>query len=452
LPPTNSRIPRSGSNTGKAPVIPLSRQDAEYIAAALDAEKPPGCEKETYERIAAAMSATKGTSVFSKCLEYWKSLEGSTKEGADHILPSILGHIGFADSRRNVITHFGFIEKLFSDAFATSNYKLLNVSSPAFQENLQAVLLLKFNHPKFALSAFHPNMTALSTPASIKKMLGECEQMDWQKKSYSVLTDQQDIANCADLKRILHHLWVPLSTIGLIGIGAVMREFIDGLDRWGERGCSTSQVTEALAQLEHDLGIARTQAMGHRHDTDNASSRLPAFEKSTELKSMIANLNDTTRAKQQQAYAMQAKAASLYGNNAGPNQAATGPAQGPDTAELMKLMQNLKKNLTPSNKTPKAPSISPNTGTLATKTVAPTTEEIMKFSKNLKWQTTIGTRTIKGKVEKMCWFRCNHPTGCSQGTKCKSSHACYPTAYKNGPFAKLPIATRWSILQSCRKQ
>ena len=93
--------------------------------------------------------------------------------------------------------------------------------------------------------------------------------MEWQKKGYKVLTDQQDIINCQTIKRILNHIWVPLSTIGFTGVESTVREFINGLDRWGERGCGTSQIVEAIAQFEHDAGQARTQAMGNRFDPTN---------------------------------------------------------------------------------------------------------------------------------------------------------------------------------------
>jgi hypothetical protein len=156
----------------------------------LFAEGPPGCSEETYRRVAQGISAAKGTSVAEKVLEYWKSLEGSTKEGPDTYHPAVHGNsIMFTDAKRNIISHFGIIEALFAEAHSTSNFKLLNVSSQTFQENLQAVLLLKFNHSKFSLSAFHPNMDAHQKQASIKAMLGECENMDWQKKSYTILTD-----------------------------------------------------------------------------------------------------------------------------------------------------------------------------------------------------------------------------------------------------------------------
>ena len=106
--------------------------------------------------------------------------------------------------------------------------------------------------------------------------------MNFQKKSYEVLSDAQDQENFLTLKRILNYLWIPLSTIGFTGIGPVIREIIDGLDRWGERGCATAQVMELFAQFEQDVNSARTQAMSTRSDYSEGS-RMPHFRESSEF-------------------------------------------------------------------------------------------------------------------------------------------------------------------------
>jgi hypothetical protein len=59
--------------------------------------------------------------------------------------------ITFTDAKRSIITHFSIIGKMYEEAYATSNFKTLNVTSPLFQENLQATLLLKFNSAMFSL-------------------------------------------------------------------------------------------------------------------------------------------------------------------------------------------------------------------------------------------------------------------------------------------------------------
>jgi hypothetical protein len=196
--------------------------------------------------------------------------------------------------------------------------------------------------------------------------------------------------------------------------------------------------------------------MGNRFDPTNTSSRLPKFVKSPDLIDMLKNLNATTRVKQQQAYAMQAKAASLFGHptSGGTIAAAATAATSTETAELMKLMQNIKKDLAGTkSKTPAKPASKSPTSTVnfPQQSTAPSLTDIMKARGN-KWQKTIGTKTVKGKSEKLCFFKCNHPDGCNLGTKCKQSHSGFPTSYKGGPLAKLPVATQWSILAASKGQ
>jgi hypothetical protein len=451
MPDTSENTP-SARKGSKAPVIPLTRQLQEFIAESLRQEGPPGCTIDSFKKVAAGISAAKGTSVSEKVLEYWKSLEGSIKEGPDTYHPMVQGStITFTDAKRSIITHFSIIGKMYEEAYATSNFKTLNVTSPLFQENLQATLLLKFNSAKFSLATYHPNMANKDKLSTIKLMLGECEQMDWQKKSYEALSDEQDQQNFITLKRILNHIWVPLATIGFTGLGNVIKEFITGLDQWGERACGSSQVMEAVAQLEHDANQARTLAMADR-TLQNNSNRLPKFTKSAELTRMLTSLNSSSRVELQRAYSMQAKANALYGQ---PNQKANKPASSRmddlTKTELLTIMSAIKKesNATPRAK-PAAKQTSPSSVTFED-TAKPNSSQIMR-SKNTLWTSKFGTKTVKGKKLILCWFRCNHPDGCKKGATCQLSHQAYPDAYKSKPFAKLAADTQWSIIKACTKE
>jgi hypothetical protein len=79
----------------------------------------------------------------------------------------------------------------------------------------------------------------------------------------------------------------------------------------------------------------------------------------------------------------------------------------------------------------------------------PTSTELYAMSRNL-WSAKFGQKTVKGKALNLCWHRCNAPQGCNKGNQCKQSHQAFPEAYNNGPIAKLPIETQWSILKSCK--
>jgi hypothetical protein len=278
--------------------------------------------------------------------------------------------------------------------------------------------------------------------------------MDWQKKSYAVLSDAKDQENFMILKRILNYIWVVLSTIGFLGVGMVVREVIDGLDRWGERGCGSAQVMEMLAQFQQDTSAARTQLITRPHDPDSGS-QLPKFKKSAELCTMLANLNTTSRVEQQRQYSMHAKAAALYGTTVGQALLPTA-ATNSETAELFRMMKGLMKENPAGMKTPPAKSAkatgnaTPKNPNTSDKSKPPSLKLILQ-TKGAAWQNSFGTKTVKGKEVKLCWFRCNLPTGCNQGNKCKNSHLAFPEAYKNAPLSKLPVATQWSVIASCKK-
>ena len=137
---------------------------------------------------------------------------------------------------------------------------------------------------------YHPKINTSINIAEIKGMLGEAERMDWQQRNFKNYTDAEDLNNFIKIKRILHYLWVPLSTIGLTGLGVVINEFIVGLDQWGERACSTSSVIEAITQFQNDAFDCRTMKMATRN-IENNSPKLPAFVKSKKLTAMLDALN-----------------------------------------------------------------------------------------------------------------------------------------------------------------
>ena len=169
---------------------------------------------------------------------------------------------------------------------------------------------------------------------------------------------------------------------------------------------------------------------------------------------MIADLNKTSRIDQQRQFSMHAKAAAMYGHSSNNAKHTPATSQNTDTSDLMKLMQSMRKeqnHKTPPSKTPRNPSTPPaKPATNQDKAKPPAIKQILQ-TKGTTWQNTFGTRTVKGKKVKLCWFRCNHPTGCNQGNSCKQSHLAFPKAYKNAPLAKLPAATQWTVIASCKK-
>jgi len=413
------------------------------------AEAPTGVSVEPYERIAECISAAKGISVAEKAIEYSKSLEGPIKEGADSFRPLMQGNsLTFTEAKRTIPTHFTIIHSVYHEATAASNFRMLNISGKEFQENLQSTVLLKFGGEKFSLSMYHPKINSTVNIADIKSMLGEAERMDWQKKNFQNYTDAEDLNNFIKIKRILHYIWVPLSTIGITGLGATINEFITGLDQWGERACATSSVIEAITQFQNDAFDFRTMLMANRN-VNNDSPQLPAFVKSKKLTGMLDALNKTSRADMQRTFALHTKAQAMFGevNASTTVKSATQDAH----KQMTKLLQDMKQEFGQSQatKTKQPPTVkSPKSVAFQTQDSGPTSTELYAMGKTL-WATKFGQKTVKGKALNLCWHRCNAPQGCNKGNQCKQSHQAFPEAYNNGPISKLPIETQWSILKSC---
>ena len=153
----------------------------------------------------------------------------------------------------------------------------------------------------------------------------------------------------------------------------------------------------------------------------------------------------------QRNFSMQEKAAALYGGKRSPSaaKAAAQPMSTQTTAELMKIMADIKKEFGANKRQKPEPKQKSPTSVTFKETPAPTQTQIAECQKS--WLSKFGKRTVKGKELKLCWHHCNHPKGCSRGLSCAQSHLSYPEAYKNKPFGKLPSDTQWSILKACKQ-
>ena len=152
----------------------------------------------------------------------------------------------------------------------------------------------------------------------------------------------------------------------------------------------------------------------------------------------------------QRAFALHTKADAMFGN------ATTSPsvkAATHDTQKQMtKLLQDMKQEFGQTQNTkPKTPAAnkSPKSVAFQPQETAPSDAHFYAMDRRT-WASKFGQKTIKGKPITLCWHRCNSPQGCGKGTTCTASHQAYPEAYNNGPIAKLPIETQWSIIKACR--
>ena len=145
---------------------------------------------------------------------------------------------------------------------------------------------------------------------------------------------------------------------------------------------------------------------------------------------MLSDLNSSSRMELQRNFSMQEKAAALYGGKRSPSaaKAAAQPMSTQTTAELLKIMADIKKEFGASKRQKPEPKQKSPTSVTFKENPAPTTQQIIAC-KGKNWDAKFGKKTVKGKELTLCWHYCNHPKGCSKGKSCTLSHLSYPEAY-----------------------